>query len=364
MAKTISSALADHIAGEATTLTTIWEITRRDGVKIYLTELDADITVDGQVYESAYGYDRTATGNRVGLEVSDVDVNGLLNSGFIDRDDIRAGLYDNAEVRISIVNYKSPDDGTIALKRGFLGEVITAPSGLFRAQLAGLRSRLQQKIIERTSPTCRAQFGDSRCTVPINPDVIERNTDYSVGDFVRVATDPGSTSEIYGNRIYECTAAGTTAGTEPTYDKTVGNTTTDGTAVFTARQAWTRHGSIASVTDKRVFTVNVTESRAVDDWFNLGVITFESGPNAPQSFEVKDWDQSSNEITLFIPLPETPTVGNAFIIRPGCDKRRTTCREKFALAGTTDYANGNVINFRGEPDLPGQDAALQYPDAQ
>jgi len=194
--------------------------------------------------------------------------------------------------------------------------------------------------------------------------VIERDTEYAVGDFVRVATDPGMTYEIYGNRIYECTTAGTTASSEPTYDKTVGNTTTDGAAVFTARQAWQRHGAVASVTDKRVFTVNLSESRAVDDWFNLGVITFESGPNAPQSFEIKDWVQSSSQITLFVPLPEIPGVGNAFRIVPGCDKRRTTCRNKFALAGTTNYANGNVINFRGEPDLPGQDAVLQYPDAQ
>ena len=46
---------------------------------------------------------------------------------------------------------------------------------------------------------------------------------------------------VYEDRIYECTTAGTTASTPPTYSKTLGATTTDGTAVFTARQAWTRH---------------------------------------------------------------------------------------------------------------------------
>jgi uncharacterized phage protein (TIGR02218 family) len=39
-----------------------------------------------------------------------------------------------------------------------------------------------------------------------------------------------------------------------------------------------------------------------------------------------------------------------FLIRAGCDKRIATCRAKF----------GNVVNFRGFPHMPGQDAVLRY----
>lgn len=46
-------------------------------------------------------------------------------------------------------------------------------------------------------------------------------------------------------------------------------------------------------------------------------------------------------------------VGDTFHIVPGCDKRLATCRDRYA----------NVINFRGEPYLPGQDALTAYPDA-
>ena len=37
----------------------------------------------------------------------------------------------------------------------------------------------------------------------------------------------------------------------------------------------------------------------------------------------------------------------------GCDKRFTTCRERFA----------NGANFRGEPHLPGNDLLTRYPGA-
>jgi uncharacterized phage protein (TIGR02218 family) len=42
--------------------------------------------------------------------------------------------------------------------------------------------------------------------------------------------------------------------------------------------------------------------------------------------------------------------GDSFIARAGCDKRIATCSGKFA----------NTANFRGFPNIPGQDAVLRY----
>ena len=371
--KTASTNLLNHLAEEATTLTTCWEITRTDGTVIRLTELDVSITVPsttvgsigvgGGKYQALYGFDRTAIDNAVGLDPDTTEINGILNSEGIDDDDIRAGLYNGADLKIFVVNYMSLADGVMALKRGQLGEVVTNTSGQFQTELQSLSAILRKKMLEKTSPTCRALFGDSRCTIPVTPAVIARSTAYAVGDFVRVPVTAGTTSEIYGNLIYECTVAGTTDASQPTYDTTPGNTTVDGTASFKAYQSWKRHGSVTSVTDKRTLVLNVTESRAVDDWFNGGVIAFESGPNAGIAMEVKDWVQSSNTVTLFLPFPYTPGVGNVFTIYPGCNRTRTACKA-FALAGSQDYANGNVMNFRGEPDLPGRDFVLTYPDAE
>jgi len=64
-------------------------------------------------------------------------------------------------------------------------------------------------------------------TLGLTPDEVVRETDYAVGELVLVTTAEGQ------NRQYKCTTAGTTAVTIPTYTNTVGDTTTDGTAVFT-----------------------------------------------------------------------------------------------------------------------------------
>ena len=58
-------------------------------------------------------------------------------------------------------------------------------------------------------------------------------TAYSLYDKVLRSTGTGSESGI--GLYFQCTTAGTTGGTEPTWDTTVGNTTSDGTAVWTCR---------------------------------------------------------------------------------------------------------------------------------
>ncbi|WP_344709812.1 DUF2163 domain-containing protein [Sphingomonas humi] len=44
-------------------------------------------------------------------------------------------------------------------------------------------------------------------------------------------------------------------------------------------------------------------------------------------------------------------VGDCVVLTEGCDGRRATCSERFA----------NVVNFRGEPDLPGSQILLRFP---
>jgi hypothetical protein len=58
------------------------------------------------------------------------------------------------------------------------------------------------------------------------PETSARNTVYAVGDIIKPTT--------YAAHSYKCTTAGTSHATvEPTWTTTNGNTTTDGTAIFT-----------------------------------------------------------------------------------------------------------------------------------
>jgi hypothetical protein len=352
--KVVSTALAVHLTGPVTTLATCWRISRTDGVVFRFTDHDRDLVVEGEVYQANGAYSRTAISNDAGMGVDNLDVEGVFDSEAVTEEELRAGLFDQAEVRIFLVNWADPSTGALRLRRGWFGEVVLTEQGVFRTELRGLTQALSQRIGELYSPECRADLGDHRCRVPIQPPEIARETAYAIGDHVRVAIAAGIGSAVYENRIYRCVTAGTTAVDEPAYDTTVGEQTTDGTAVFEAMEAWSRSGTVVDVTDRASFTAAIDELRVVDGWFAGGVLTWESGSNAGRSIEVKSWTHAGGDIELFLPMGYAIESGDAFRIHPGCDKRLDTCIDRFA----------NVLNFRGEPYLPGQDALMAYPYAR
>jgi uncharacterized phage protein (TIGR02218 family) len=87
-------------------------------------------------------------------------------------------------------------------------------------------------------------------------------------------------------------------------------------------------------------------------WFTSGTLTWTSGANAGRVTEVlaHGLDGSIASLTLLEAPVRAIAEGDSFIARAGCDKRITTCSAKFA----------NVANFRGFPNIPGQDAVLRY----
>lgn len=355
-----------HLDEEVTSLATCWRIIRTDGVEYYFTDHDANISFGGNTYVASSGYQRTAIQNDATLSVDNLEIQGILDSNQISDSDLRVGKFDYAEIRIFAVNWQDLTQNEIKLRRGWIGEVMLTSQGTFAAELRGMTQSLSQQIGQITESECRADLGDTRCTVPINPAIRQNSTAYAVGDFIRVATAAGSTQSAYENRIYECTIAGVTDSSPPAYDTTVGNTTADGTATFTARQAWMRHGVVDTVTSRKEFTLDVAfdEVRAVDDWFNGGALEFEDGDNDGKIIEIRDWVTSTLTVTLFLATPYDIAPGALVRLYPGCNKRLSTCVVKFVIPSSTDFSNGNVINFRGEPFLPGIDQLIRTPDAQ
>jgi hypothetical protein len=349
--KAVATALAAHLAGDVTTLATCWRITRADGVVFRFTDHNRDLVVDGELYEASAGYSRTAIANDAGMGVDNLDVEGVFESAAVTEEELRAGLFDWSEVRIFLVNWADPSMGVLRLRRGWFGEVVLTEQGVFRTELRGLTQALAQRIGELYSPECRADLGDHRCRVPVWPAVIARETAYALGDHVRVATGSGSGSAAFKNRLYRCVVAGTTATEAPAYDTTVGEQTTDGTAVLEAVEAWSRGGVVTDVIDRASFSAVIDELRATDGWFAGGVLTWESGANTGRSIEVKAWTQTTGRVELLLPMGYPISPGDVFRIHPGCDKRLDTCFSRFA----------NILNFRGEPYVPGQDLLMSYP---
>lgn len=162
--KVISPELKAHLSQEVTTLAHCWKISRRDGVVQGFTEHDQNIIFDGVTYLAASGFTPTAVDHSAALNVDNLDVEGMLDSAFLQEADLHAGRYDFAEIEYFMVNYADVSQGRLMLKRGWLGEVTTS-GGRFIAEVRGLMQRLDTQVGEHYSPGCRANFTDARCKV-------------------------------------------------------------------------------------------------------------------------------------------------------------------------------------------------------
>ncbi len=271
--KTISNELKMHLAGEVVTLATCWKLALTNGTVMGFTDHDRDINFESILYKAATGFTPTAIRNSADLAVDNLDIEGMLDSSAITDEDINAGLYDFAEIEIFQVNYTDLTQGSLKLRRGWIGEV-TLGRGQFIAEVRGLTQRLSKTIGDLFSPSCRANLGDIKCGVDLAP--------------------------------------------------------------------FTKTGTITSVTDNRVFADSGRTE--VAGFFDFGKITFTSGNNNGLSMEVKVFS-AGGDMELMLPMAYDVQIGDNYSIIAGCDKTFDTCKNRF----------NNVINFRGEPHVPGTD---------
>ncbi|VAW18130.1 Gene Transfer Agent FAD/FMN-containing dehydrogenase [hydrothermal vent metagenome] len=163
--KSLVPALQAHLDGGATTLALCWRIERRDGVVLGFTEHDLDLEFDGVTHKAATGFSATEISQSLGLAVDNLEAAGALSSAAITETDLASGRYDDADVRIELVNWT--DVGQRALiATGSLGDV-TRTRDAFTAEIRSLAHRLQQRIGRAFQYYCDADLGDSRCAVAI-----------------------------------------------------------------------------------------------------------------------------------------------------------------------------------------------------
>lgn len=263
--KNASAGLAAHIAGDALSLATLWRITRADGEIFTFTDHDQDIVYGGETYSAALGYQRSAISSGADLAVDETELMGLLDSASINEAELRAGVWDFADVRIFVVNWTDLTQGELKLRRGKLGEVIVRDDGSFQAELRGLAQPLQSMVGSLYQAECRADLGDARCKV-------------------NLAFGSGWTQEGTINTV---------------------------------------SSSVSLVLE------NDGIGAYADAYFEGGVAIWQTGTNAGVVREVLVWNQAGRVLTLLAPPPFAPEVGDVLHIQPGCDKRAATCKATF-----------------------------------
>ena len=198
MAKLTTATMDMQLASEVTTLVSAWLITRTDNKQFRFTTAAAKVSIDigdgngVQDYSASEGYAKTAIQNNAELDVNNVEVLGVFDNQQLDETEVRRGLFDFADVRIFLLNERdtSVASGIVKMLRGTFGELISTPHGHFSVQLDSLEVVYTQELEERYSKDCRADLGDVRCRVPIQPIQLPLNTAVVVGDFFRIPAVP------------------------------------------------------------------------------------------------------------------------------------------------------------------------------
>lgn len=277
------SALADHLAGGCATVCRAWIVKRSDGLILGFTDHDLKLVVDGTVCLAASGMTAGALQASTGLAVDNAEARGALSHDAIRDEDIRAGLWDAAEVTSYLVNWQSPMDFEI-LFRGSLGE-ISWGDGAFTAELRGLSEALNKTRGRVYQARCDAVLGDARCRVELGP-------------LFAVEAEVGAVSD-----------------------------------------------------DQEVDLPELRDY--APKWFDGGRLIVLTGNAAGAEERIKtDRTQDGvRRIGLWQSLRRQIAVGDRVRIEAGCDKRMATCRLKF----------NNLLNFRGFPQIPGEDWLMSYP---
>lgn len=165
--KTLPEGMQAHLDGGATTLCWCWQLTRADGVTLGFTDHDRMLAFDGVTFAAVTGFAASEVESSLGLAVDNLEVAGALSSAALDGDDLAAGLYDNAAIRLWRVNWEDVAQ-RVLMRSGTLGAV-TRAGGAFHAEVRGLAQQLNQPVGRAYGRLCDADLGDARCGVEVAP---------------------------------------------------------------------------------------------------------------------------------------------------------------------------------------------------
>jgi hypothetical protein len=327
------------------TIARLITITRRDDTVIRLTTWPSAIHIGSETWLPAPGLKTFDIGERSNGEPASTQLQLSAGSdGVVTEVDVENESYIGADVEIFLTDADSPTAKDFEFF-GRIGSWSFPAHDVVTFKLSNPFAFPRHNLVPTFSVMCRFALGDQFCGVPIMRPQVERSTAYALGTSVRHLT--GAAPAGYGNVYFETTTAGTTASSAPSYNYSVGATTTDGTAVFTARNAYERACTIAAVPDPHNMTLTASpDPRAVDDWYAPGKIQFASGVLKGRTYKIGGWRASDRQLRTYLPAGNSVQPGDTALIWKDCNKTIAQCEAPF----------DNVRRFGGFPYYEGAKA--------
>lgn len=157
--------MQDHLDTGTTTLCWCWKMTGNDGTIIGFTDHDRDLTFNATTYQAATGFTASELNESIGLNINNMDIDGVLSSSSLTENDLSSGLYDNATIEIYRVNWADTSQHLL-MRKGSIGEVKRSENS-FTAEIRSLSHNLQQPKGRLYQYGCDATLGDNRCKIDL-----------------------------------------------------------------------------------------------------------------------------------------------------------------------------------------------------
>lgn len=377
MSRTIPSTLAAHSALPARTECFLLKVKPKSATVFGVTELNRDVTYDDGsgdgaiVYRSKTGYTSFDTETKSDLSVNNSEAASLIAQYPMDgmtKDAIGRGDYDGARFFQYLVNYADLTMGHTIIGAGQVGKITIVDEMACTIELRSFTQVLKQlSMVELTSITCRAQYGDTRCKQPLRWYAgtvafvgAENDRTFVLTLAPGFTIPPGSSSgTITGCPFFTGDGTAVTAQLKDT----AGEAITSGFTVTNVKIAGTVYAGVtisgsglvtfaAAPGAGAIVTWDGTLTSSPDGFFVPGLVHWDSGNNVGFEQEVEQYVSATGTVTLAIPAYYAVQVGDNLRIRRDCDKSKTMCK-----------AYGNYPNMRAETELPrGNAVSLQSPE--
>lgn len=165
--RTLNPTLKTRLSSGTTSLCHIFTVTRTDGVVKRFTNLDKDLVVGAETFESSDSITITAVSSAANNGIQAANAAFIYSDSGIAELDVIRGVYDSAEIEIALIDYNATNLGRIILLSGVVGSIEGTNKNMGRFEIKGLLNKGDARIGEYYSASCRADLGDSRCTVAL-----------------------------------------------------------------------------------------------------------------------------------------------------------------------------------------------------
>jgi uncharacterized phage protein (TIGR02218 family) len=247
-------------------LARLFRITRTDGVVLRFTDHNGQLVYNGETFDPAGGIDGSARRYQHSLRAASMEFRGIISSAQIAEDDLRAGLYREAQIEEIEVDWRYPWRGAVTYRVWWL-DATAFDEEIWTGEISGPQRFTDRQIGEVFDRTCERDLGDDLCGVNIASLVVAGVTVLFVEDGAKrltVRADPGTIAPFS------------------------------------------------------------------DGYFAYGELLWQTGANAGLRGNVKAYRSADRRIELQAPAPRDIAAGDTFDLYPGCDKLLGTCRDRFA----------------------------------